>query len=93
MNRRGRAARYLPTPAGRAMAIIDQIIADTPTAADGTRWVDYAAVADAIESDRQVLREAADRAGHVPLEPEVRRLVLSTLRTRARNNPRPQEAL
>ena len=91
MNRRGRAAKYLPTPTGRAMAIVDQIIADTLAA--GADWVDHAAVADAIEADRHVLREAADRAGDVPLDPEVRRLVLSTLRTRARTTTRPQEAL
>lgn len=79
------AARgYLRTDAGQAMALVDQLIADT--LADSDR-VDLHAIARAIEDDREVLRTAADRVpGTVTLNPTIRTLVLSTLRTRARHH-------
>lgn len=79
------ARGYLRTDSGQAMAIVDQLVADT--LADST-WVDLEAIAQAIEDDRHVLLEAAMRVpGTVTLNPTIRTLVLSTLRTRARTQP------
>lgn len=84
------ARGYRRDDPGQAMAIVDQLVRDTVAA--GADRVDLLAIAAAIENDRLVLREAADRVpGTVTVNPTIRTLVLSTLRTRARTYPR-QEA-
>lgn len=73
-----RNKRYVQTPTGTAMAVIDQLVADCAAEGGTLNWANLAATL-----DRSDAVEAAARA-HVHLDAEAWRLVQTTIATRAR---------
>lgn len=75
--------RYLSTPTGAAMAVVDQLAADVRAEGGEVNWRNLA-----VWLDRDAAVEAACRA-RVHLDAAAWRLVESTIRTRAATWPKP----